>query len=336
MNFFSLFQKTPVAGAPAPAPVPGEIRWAVDDYFFLRGVLFVKGWVFHTGGMAVAISLRLPAGDIVPLVPKPMLRPDLISVFGEVAQTAGFHAAYVLPSEPSCSEIDRMQLIFEAGDQRLEVSRPTENEHKNDAFYKSEKGFWDKINAHANPTILEIGSRARSGINRKGLFPKGSRYVGFDYLAGENVDVVGDAHELSKYVPLDSFDFVFSVVVFEHLAMPWKVALEINKVMKVGGVAMINTVQSWPVHEAPWDYFRFSDYSWDTLFNASTGFEIIDRGMGSRCVMTPAAYIPHLHECRIDWSYGYLATRCVAKKISSTALSWPVETSQVSQGHYPH
>jgi hypothetical protein len=113
------------------------------------------------------------------------------------------------------------------------------------------------------------------------------------------------------------------------------VSLELNKVMKVGGMAMINTHQSWPSHEEPWDYFRFSNESWDALFNAQTGFEIVARGTGIPCVMGESQFHPSIHASRVEWHYGYLATRCVAKKIGETRLEWPVDPAIVSKGKYP-
>ena len=61
------------------------------------------------------------------------------------------------------------------------------------------------------------------------MFPSVGRYVGFDIHPGAGVDVVGDAHKLSTYFPLNSFDAVFAFSVFEHLVFPWKVALQ-NKI----------------------------------------------------------------------------------------------------------
>jgi 2-polyprenyl-3-methyl-5-hydroxy-6-metoxy-1,4-benzoquinol methylase len=50
------------------------------------------------------------------------------------------------------------------------------------------------------------------------------------------VDIVGDAHKLSSYFENGKqFDIVFSSAVFEHFAMPWIVATEIAKILKVGG-----------------------------------------------------------------------------------------------------
>ena len=77
--------------------------------------------------------------------------------------------------------------------------------------------------------VLEIEARARSGITHRERFSPPAKYVGLDISPGPNVDVVGDAQHLSRVVT-GKFDAVFSVATFEHLLMPWKVVLELNKV----------------------------------------------------------------------------------------------------------
>jgi hypothetical protein len=57
--------------------------------------------------------------------------------------------------------------------------------------------FAERIRTMPQGTMLEIGSRARSGVIRRGVAPPGWEYVGLDIVPGPNVDVVGDAHELS-------------------------------------------------------------------------------------------------------------------------------------------
>ena len=66
-----------------------------------------------------------------------------------------------------------------------------------------------------------------------------------------------DAHELSKLFPQEHFDFVLTLSTFEHLFMPWVVAVEMNKVMKTGGHALIWTPYTWNPHDEPWDFFPF-------------------------------------------------------------------------------
>jgi len=48
--------------------------------------------------------------------------------------------------------------------------------------------------------ILEIGVRNVTGANRRNRC-SAAEYTGFDFYAGENVDVVGDVHKLSSYFP---------------------------------------------------------------------------------------------------------------------------------------
>jgi SAM-dependent methyltransferase len=135
------------------------------------------------------------------------------------------------------------------------------------------------FNKH-NLRVLEIGSRNVTGSNLRHLFDKAD-YVGFDFYPGENVDVVGDAHKLSSYFEGAQFDLIFSSAVFEHLHMPWVVATEIEKLLKVGGHVFIETHFSHSSHERPWHFFQFSDMGLRALFNDAMGFDLIESGMSN-------------------------------------------------------
>lgn len=124
--------------------------------------------------------------------------------------------------------------------------------------------------------ILEIGSRNVTGTVFRDFFSC-AHYVGFDYYPGENVDVVGDAHELSKYFN-QRFDLIFCSAVFEHLAMPWKVSLEIIKLLKKGGHVFIETHYSYSSHERPWHFFQYSENALDVLFPKKFGMQCIKKG----------------------------------------------------------
>jgi hypothetical protein len=141
------------------------------------------------------------------------------------------------------------------------------------------------IGNKAGTRILEIGSRevtAKSSY-RKDLY--NAQYIGFDIYQGENVDVVGDAHKLSSYfTETEKFDIIFSRACFEHFAMPWVVAVEIAKLLKIGGVVMIETHFSFSSHERPWHFFQFSDMALKVLFSKALGFECIDAGMSNPIV----------------------------------------------------
>jgi len=133
--------------------------------------------------------------------------------------------------------------------------------------------------------VLEIGSREVTGAsNARKEFAK-AEYVGFDYYPGENVDVVGDAHKLSSYFEgRAAFDIVYSSACFEHFAMPWIVATEIAKVLKVGGFLFVETHFSFSSHERPWHFFQFSDMALRVLFSEALGFECVEAGMSNPIV----------------------------------------------------
>jgi hypothetical protein len=143
--------------------------------------------------------------------------------------------------------------------------------------------LWGYLAGVANKpecSILEIGSReVVSKSSCKEHLPL-ARYTGFDFHEGPNVDVVGDAHRLADYFEPGSMDVVVSVAVFEHLAMPWVVAEEIAKVLRVGGMAFISTHFSWSEHEMPWHFFQFNSTGLEVLFNQRLGFETVEAGKG--------------------------------------------------------
>ena len=144
--------------------------------------------------------------------------------------------------------------------------------------------FIDYISRHGNiegKKVLEIGSRVVTTASYREYFYN-AEYVGFDYYEGENVDVTGDAHRLSSYFkPEEKFDVIFSLNVFEHLAMPWLLPIEISKLLKVGGIVFIGTHFSHSSHERPWHFYQYSDMGLRALFNAKLGFECIEAGFSN-------------------------------------------------------
>ena len=129
--------------------------------------------------------------------------------------------------------------------------------------------------------VLEIGSRVVTGSNHRSRFSQ-TDYTGFDFYPGDNVDVVGDAHRLTDYFDKDEkFDLIFSSAVFEHLHMPWVVAEEITKLLKVGGHVFTETHFSYIAHERPWNFYQFSDMGLRALFNDGLGYDLVDSGLSN-------------------------------------------------------
>jgi SAM-dependent methyltransferase len=144
--------------------------------------------------------------------------------------------------------------------------------------------YLSKIGNKKGIKVLEVGSRVVTGQNFRNSFSE-AEYVGFDFYPGENVDIVGDAHKLSEYFgENEKFDIIFSMAVFEHFAMPWIVAKEITKLLKIGGYVLTGTHFSYSSHERPWHFFQFSDMALKVLFSPALGIETIDAGMGNSIV----------------------------------------------------
>lgn len=192
--------------------------------------------------------------------------------------------------------------------------------------------FRDSIQAIPGARVLDVGGRARSGLLRKTLMP-GADYVVFDVQADRTVDVVGDAHELARFFPEAQFDGVLSVSVFEHLLMPWTVVTQINKVLKMGGLAMISTHQTLGMHDLPWDFWRVSDTAWDALFNVYTGFEIVSRAVDSEQFVIPFVMTPD--KAHAERAAGYEGSAVLARKIGPCRMNWPLTAGDIIATQYP-
>ena len=105
--------------------------------------------------------------------------------------------------------------------------------------------------------------------------PHAAEYLGTDMEAGPDVDIVADVHRLSEVVGKERFDVILSCSTFEHLKYPTLAAHELMKALKVGGLLYVQTVQTFPLHAYPSDYFRFSRQALASLFGATMGVRVI-------------------------------------------------------------
>lgn len=192
---------------------------------------------------------------------------------------------------------------------------------------------WSRLVAEEKPKrILDIGGRARSGVSRKGTIP-GADVIVADIINSEDVDIVADVHELSSFTS-ETFDAFMSIATFEHLLMPWKAAIEINKVLNMGAVGLIVTHQTVGIHEVPWDFFRYSDQSWKGIFNEATGFEVIESGMTKPVFIIPLIWEPSL--AAAEKAVGYMTSSVVVRKVATPNVEWPVRLDAIASDMYPH
>lgn len=126
-----------------------------------------------------------------------------------------------------------------------------------------------ECDASGKPLVIDVGCGEKPYAD----FFEGARYMGVNYgMHDASPDVVGDAQQL----PLKSncADVVFSTQVIEHVPQPEKLVREAFRVLKPRGVLLLTGPFYWPLHEEPYDFFRFTRYGFEHLL-ASAGFKII-------------------------------------------------------------
>jgi hypothetical protein len=214
------------------------------------------------------------------------------------------------------------------------ASRPLRQDTSSDPYHRNFVYFLDEVKKLQPCNVLELGAR-NSAI--RPLFDGCRSYIGVDIHPGPGVDVAGDIHELSTTLsPLNlRFDAVATISTFEHLVMPWKAILEINKVMSPGGLLFIATHPTWPPHEVPWDFWRFMDGAFRGLLNRATGFEILRCNSGLPCRILPMG--TEKVTAGMFRHQAFLGISVVARKISdsSSDLQWNVATKEILATDYP-
>lgn len=295
-------------------------RKCVDRLSVLDGAVVAVGWSEAPDDPIVVAGHSEPAQVCVRF-----RRPDLVDTFGERAASWGFRISAALSDSHDNTDI----VVRFADGERLRAETP-EPSNTSEALLET---FISSVAAKPNSSLIEIGSRARSGHTYRSMFPS-ARYLGIDVSPGPNVDVVADAHTLSRSVT-GQFDFAFSISVFEHLIMPWVAAYELNRVLKTGGEAYIQSHAAWPLHDEPWDFFRFSREAWTGVFNRFTGFEIVETAYG-----LPANIVPIRADNGalqgLDRERTYLLSACLVRKIGEPAVDWSADPSEIYNLSYSH
>jgi len=118
--------------------------------------------------------------------------------------------------------------------------------------------------------FLEIGSRDYgSTVNIRSLFP-GEPYIGVDMSAGKGVDKVIDFTlpfaELDQALEGLRFGTIFCLSVLEHCDQPFRMAENITRLLKPGGVLYVSVPYVWKFHGYPSDYWRFTHEGVKKLF----------------------------------------------------------------------
>ena len=124
----------------------------------------------------------------------------------------------------------------------------------------------ERVRAHARGELLDVGCGARP-FER--LF-RGhvTRYRGVDLPASSELsDPPPDAFASAEQLPFraGSFDTVLAMALMPYLPVPDRMLAETRRVLRPGGIALIEFQQMGPPWNPPHDYFRFTRYGAELL-----------------------------------------------------------------------
>ena len=66
-----------------------------------------------------------------------------------------------------------------------------------------------------------------------------------------------------------SFDTVLNTQVLEHVPDPQRLIAEMSRVLKPGGVLILSAPMTWPLHEEPFDFYRYTTHGLKSLLHSN-------------------------------------------------------------------
>jgi ubiquinone/menaquinone biosynthesis C-methylase UbiE len=138
-----------------------------------------------------------------------------------------------------------------------------------------DRALQQSASVYLKDRLIDIGCGEKP--YRKMLQPFITEHIGVDHPQTlhekSRVDLFGTAYSIP--VEDGSFDSALCTAVLEHLEEPELALRECYRVLKRGGCAVYSVPFIWHLHEEPRDFFRYSKYGLQYLFEKA-GFEILE------------------------------------------------------------
>ena len=170
---------------------------------------------------------------------------------------------------------------------------------------------------HAHGRLIDMGCGAKpyAGI----FFPYVDSYFGVDFAQaavanyGEKTMADLDIDITDTKLPSGSFDTLLSTQVLEHILDTNKFIAECHRLLATGGKGIFTIPFVWESHAEPYDYFRFTKYSIELLFQQQ-GFRIVEiRPIGGAYATLIQMQIIALHFRALPRTAAYLPYRILRK-----------------------
>jgi SAM-dependent methyltransferase len=144
---------------------------------------------------------------------------------------------------------------------------PNEGVHNRIGYRVMEQAFLYSAEKYASGRLVDIGCGSKPW---KALFaPYVDEHIGVDRVESgrkpDAVDVVATAYDVP--LPDGYADTILFSSVIEHLEDPHRGMQTCSRLLAPGGYLIMTAPFFWPIHEAPYDFYRFSPYALRELVN---------------------------------------------------------------------
>jgi len=120
---------------------------------------------------------------------------------------------------------------------------------------------------HYRGTLYDLG--CGTAPYKRFFLRYASEYVGVDWSESFHDSAADVVADLNQPLPLPESvaDTVVSISVLEHLSRPQVMLGEAYRILKPGGSLILQVPFQWMVHEAPYDYVRYTPYGLEFMLN---------------------------------------------------------------------
>ena len=149
----------------------------------------------------------------------------------------------------------------------------------------------EAISSLEQGVVIDVGCGGRP---YEEFVPSGARYIGLDLTP--TLGSWPDCWARADAIPIagGAAALVLCTQVLEHLPDPHRCVAEIARVLAPGGRLVLTAPQTWNLHEAPHDYYRFTRYGLEHLC-VQAGLEVVDirpqGGLGAALGLSILMYV---------------------------------------------
>jgi SAM-dependent methyltransferase len=298
--------------------------------------LYLQGWVHAHEHRVRALSVESVGRSA--RVETFSDRPDLLLHYPEHEHVR--HAGFAVYLACPAGHPVRLTLETDGGPASVPLPLPEgplppwpESSGNADTVSPMLRRFVELANARGD-RVLQVGARSPAGHEAAPPRPllRGP-VIGLDIHPGSSVDLVGDAHALSRFLREGSIGAVVSGSVLEHLEAPWLFAAEINRVLKPGGLVYHEAPGAWPAHAEPNDFWRMSAAGLAVLFGPASGFEVLDAQDSGSAALIPGPQWRQ-HHLAMPTVPTFAMAEILARKVADLppgAVAWPLAAEAGAQ-----